>query len=177
MSWTDERVTLLRKLWVEGKTAKEIAQLLGGDVTRNAVIGKAHRLKLSNRISPIQQNEKVKIRPKTVDKAVMKNRKVIPMDMTQSTRPSTILAATPAPNALKGGIKMVDLRDRHCRWPHGDPRDTDFHFCGAPALQGLPYCDHHCRAAYHTSRNGRVTEAPEREEITLEDMVSSVVSN
>ena len=55
MSWTDERVSLLRKLWTEGKTAAEIAGTLGG-VTRNAVIGKAHRLKLSNRVSPIQQN-------------------------------------------------------------------------------------------------------------------------
>ena len=57
MSWTDERVELLTKLWSEGKTAAEIAKELGG-VTRNAVIGKAHRLKLSNRVSPIQQNKK-----------------------------------------------------------------------------------------------------------------------
>ncbi len=174
MSWTDERVTLLRKLWVEGKTAKEIAQILGGGVTRNAVIGKAHRLKLSNRISPIQQNEKVKIRPKS-DKAILKSRKVIPLEA-QPIRPSTILAATPSPCAPKGGIKMTDLRERHCRWPHGDPRDADFHFCGATAVSGLPYCEHHCRAAYHTSRGGRVTEGPERDEVTLEDMVSSVVS-
>lgn len=175
MSWTDERVTLLRKLWVEGKTAKEIAQLLGGGVTRNAVIGKAHRLKLSNRISPIQQNEKVKIRQKPADKTVLKSRKVIPLDL-QQPRPSSILAAMPAPNAPKGGLKMVDLREHHCRWPHGDPRDADFHFCGGLAVAALPYCEHHCRAAYHASRNGRVTEGPEREEVTLEDMVSSVVS-
>ena len=59
MSWTDERVALLKKLWGEGKTAAEIAKELGG-VTRNAVIGKAHRLKLSNRVSPIQQNKKTR---------------------------------------------------------------------------------------------------------------------
>ena len=59
MSWTDERVSLLKKLWGEGKTAAEIASTLGG-VTRNAVIGKAHRLKLSNRMSPIQTNKKPK---------------------------------------------------------------------------------------------------------------------
>ena len=176
MSWTDERVTLLRKLWVEGKTAKEIASVLGNGITRNAVIGKAHRLKLSGRVSPAQQNDKIKPRQK-VDRAVMKNRKVIHVDVAQAPpRPSTILANTPAPQAPKGGVQMADLRERHCRWPHGDPRDADFHFCGAPALVGLPYCDHHCRAAYHSSRGGRVTEGPEREEVTLEDMVTSVVS-
>jgi len=62
MSWTDERVTVLKQLWGEGKTAAEIAKELGEGVTRNAVIGKAHRLKLSSRMSPIQQNVK-KVKP------------------------------------------------------------------------------------------------------------------
>jgi GcrA cell cycle regulator len=86
------------------------------------------------------------------------------------------MALAPAPNAPKGGVKMGDLKERNCRWPHGDPREADFHFCGAQINPGMPYCPHHCRVAYHTSRSGRVTEAPEREEITLEDMVSSVVN-
>ena len=60
MSWSDERVEVLKKLWGEGKTAAEIAKQLGEGVTRNAVIGKAHRLKLSSRVSPIQQNTKKK---------------------------------------------------------------------------------------------------------------------
>ena len=86
MSWTDERVALLKKLWVEGKTAAEIADTLG-NVTRNAVIGKAHRLKLSNRVSPIQQNKKPvsAIRPAEKKQAVTKiltydeNREGIPL--------------------------------------------------------------------------------------------------
>jgi len=64
MSWSDDRVAVLRKLWGEGKTAAEIAKELGEGVTRNAVIGKAHRLKLSSRMSPIQQNTK-KVKPAT----------------------------------------------------------------------------------------------------------------
>lgn len=175
MSWTDERVALLKKLWGEGKTAKEIAHILGGGVTRNAVIGKAHRLKLSNRISPIQQNEKVKTRPKVLDKSARAARKNVPIEIVHP-RPTSTMALAPAPNAPRGGVKMQDLRERSCRWPYGDPRDADFHFCGAGSIPGLPYCEHHARVAFHTSRGGRVTEAPEREEITLEDMVSSVVN-
>lgn len=144
MSWTDERVALLKKLWGEGKTAAEIAKELGG-VTRNAVIGKAHRLKLSNRVSPIQQNKKpANISTKPEKKAkpaakVEKEKNVLP--------------------EVKGGVKLIDLGPGMCRWPNGDPRDDDFGFCGAQAVPGIPYCAAHAKIAYQAATRNRVLQA------------------
>lgn len=143
MSWTDERVALLKKLWVEGKSAAEIAKALGGGLTRNAVIGKAHRLKLSNRVSPIQQNNK-KPTPVVAIK-VVEERKVS------------------APKIIKNkgsGVQMVQLKERMCRWPHGDPKEPNFFFCGDDCVPGLPYCDDHAKAAYQAPSRSR-TLAPE----------------
>lgn len=141
MSWTDDRVAQLRKMWGEGKTAAEIARELGG-VTRNAVIGKAHRLRLSNRVSPIQQNNKKPARiaeVKTVTRA----------------------AAVKAPPAVikVRGLKFVELKEKMCRWPLGDPKDPDFLFCGCDAVPGLPYCGDHARIAYQVATRTRILRA------------------
>ncbi len=138
MSWTDERVALLKKLWCEGRTAAEIAKELGG-VTRNAVIGKAHRLKLSNRISPIQQD----------------NQKIILTPLPLREKPLPVLARpanTDVPFKNSKGVKMSDLKDRMCRWPSGDPRESNFSFCGCQSVPGLPYCPDHAKAAYQAAR-------------------------
>ena len=148
MSWNDERVDLLKKLWGEGRTAAEIAKELGG-VTRNAVIGKAHRLKLSNRVSPIQQN----IAKPVTKMAVVKEKPEIVL-----ARPANI---DQPPTRKSGGIKMVDLRDRMCRWPFGDPRDADFHFCGCENVPGLPYCPTHAKAAYQAASRNRMVQQDE----------------
>lgn len=140
MSWTDERVALLKKMWVEGKTAAEIAKELGG-VTRNAVIGKAHRLKLSNRVSPIQQNKKPAAKPvpeKKIEKTVIRPR----------TEPA---------------ISLVDLKAGECRWPLGDPREEDFGFCGHGAVVGLPYCPEHAKTAYQAAARSRVLKVEDVE--------------
>lgn len=118
MSWTDERVEILTRLWAEGKSASQIAEILG-DVSRNAVIGKAHRLGLSGRPSPIKRKSSKK---------------------------------------EKKGISILDLNERVCRWPHGDPRDDDFHFCGKPSVPGLPYCAEHCAVAYQATTNNKKKE-------------------
>lgn len=148
MSWTDERVTLLRKMWGEGKSAAEIAKILGGDLTRNAVIGKAHRLKLSNRISPIQQTNKKPV--ETPVKAVAIKKIDIPA----------------APKKTGGGIAMVNLRERMCRWPEGDPKEPGFSFCGDDCVPGLPYCDYHAKQAYQTPSRSRVLAAEDFERET-----------
>ncbi|MCB1530829.1 MAG: gcrA cell cycle regulator family protein [Rhodospirillales bacterium] len=136
MSWTDERVNLLKQLWGEGKTAAEIAKTLGDGVTRNAVIGKAHRLKLSSRLSPIQQNAKPQ---KTTE--TPKSRKRIPKQ----------------PEFKGKEIPLVDLEAGMCRWPSGDPREEAFSFCGHEVAEGLPYCKTHAAAAYQTvSRNRKL---------------------
>lgn len=150
MSWTDERVTLLKKLWGEGKTAAEIAKELGG-VTRNAVIGKAHRLKLSNRVSPIQQNKKPVAAP-------------APAKQQQNNKPSA--TATPTVKRKprveipidddRERIPLTDLKAGQCRWPIGDPRDENFGFCGAPSISGLPYCLEHAQIAYQPATRNRI---------------------
>ena len=146
MSWTDERVELLRRMWGEGRTAAEIAGELGG-ITRNAVIGKAHRLKLSGRASPIataalqQDNKKIVLpQPANRDKPV-----TVPL-------PRAVAIAAPAIKIGDRGVRMIDLRDRMCRWPFGDPKLPDFHFCGCASAPGMPYCPDHSRAAYQAAR-------------------------
>ncbi len=142
MSWTEERVGVLKKLWGEGKTAAEIAKELGG-VTRNAVIGKAHRLKLSNRLSPIQQTVKKVAKPKVAEEkaALVKKRPPKPANM---DIPFT-----------GEGVKLADLKEKMCRWPIGDPQHEDFKFCGCASVIGLPYCEDHARAAYQTTSRSR----------------------
>lgn len=145
MSWTDERVALLRKMWGEGRTAAEIAKELG-DVTRNAVIGKAHRLKLSNRVSPIQQNNKK------------------PAAKSADARPAVRnVVKAPPPVIQVKAIKFIDLKERMCRWPLGDPKDPDFLFCGCDAAPGLPYCGDHARLAYQVPARTRVIKAEDFE--------------
>lgn len=163
MSWTDERVAMLKQLWGEGKTAAEIAKILGG-VTRNAVIGKAHRLKLSGRVSPIQQNT----RPETV---ISRSRSASASHMTSTAvsasveaRPMRALAReleTPvAPRVeeyVPGKIvKLVELKERMCRWPIGDPKDEKFGFCGCEAHPDLPYCDYHAKQAFQINTRGKL---------------------
>lgn len=142
MSWTDDRVALLKKLWGEGKTAAEIAKELGG-VTRNAVIGKAHRLKLSNRVSPIQQNKK----PAPA--------KVAPVEK----KPKQVIAE----DESRDKVALVDLGARACRWPIGDPREESFGFCGCESISGLPYCGEHAKVAYQAATRNRILKAEEAE--------------
>ena len=132
MSWSDDRVEVLKKLWGEGKTAAEIAKELGEGVTRNAVIGKAHRLKLSSRVSPIQQNAK-KIKANSEPSMAPR-------------RP-----AKKVPIYLGKQLKMEELRDRMCRWPNGDPQNSEeFSFCGCNTVEGLPYCENHAAPVSYT---------------------------
>ena len=169
--WTDDRVDLLKQLWGEGKTAKEIAQLLGGGLTRNAVIGKAHRMKLSGRVSPIQQNKstqqkrvenEARSQGKLVDakkpatKAPMKPKekvaKVTPLPLRRRDVPAA------ASEALGTPVELSQINERTCRWPIGDPKEDDFHFCGAESNPSLPYCDVHASIAYNVNgRNKKIT--------------------
>lgn len=153
MSWTDERVKLLKQMWGEGKTAAEIAKLLGG-VTRNAVIGKAHRLKLSGRISPIQQNT----RPETV--AARSHSGSHTHRVPHSVREQIIVDVVMPPIIEKyipgEGVKLVELKERMCRWPLGDPKDETFRFCGHTAVEGLPYCEHHCRIGFQANTRSKI---------------------
>ena len=155
MSWTDERVSLLKKLWGEGRTAAEIAKELGEGVTRNAVIGKAHRLKLSGRVSPIQQNKKPVA--KTTERKSEKVTKAIHVVK------SPAVPSEPAPKPLSREdqdlFSLMDLQPRMCRWPVGDPQDETFGFCGSDCIMGLPYCSEHAKQAYQATTRNRILQA------------------
>lgn len=160
MSWTEERVSLLKQLWGEGKSAAEIAKALGGGLTRNAVIGKAHRLKLSNRVSPIQQNSKT---PDAAPVAVKAAVRVVE-DVAAPVRAAARVAIAIPQAANNGkGVSMVELKDRMCRWPVGDPKDSNFHFCGCSSEAGLPYCGAHAKIAYQAPSRSRQLNAEDFE--------------
>jgi GcrA cell cycle regulator len=174
MSWTDERIALLKKMWKEGKSAAEIAKMLGKGVTRNAVIGKAHRMGLSGRPSPIKKPAAPKKEP-----AAKKERAAPAAPAAPVARGKKAAVTPPAANAkasaqlskeveeLKtiqkdivppgGGVALIDLTERMCKWPIGDPRDADFTFCGRGIRAGTPYCPDHAAMAYQTSSRSRGT--------------------
>jgi len=147
MSWTDERVAKLSKLWADGLSASQIAAELGG-VTRNAVIGKVHRLGLSGRAKPASSSAK---RPKrTPRQGAYGSRSRSPsrgksVGGYQGER-RVVIEDMVAPECLK--MDLVDLTEKTCKWPHGDPATDDFHFCGNKIKEDNPYCEYHCRMAY-----------------------------
>lgn len=140
MEWTDERTNLLKTLWLQGQTASQIAERLGG-VTRNAVIGKAHRMGLSSRPSPIRQRTTPRPAATPAPAAASAPRFPAVPAAAPAPAPAPKLPAAPAIKAAPGS--------RGCMWPMGDPKQPDFHFCGAPAEPGRPYCSEHCTVAYH----------------------------
>jgi GcrA cell cycle regulator len=159
MEWTEQRIEMLRRLWGQGQTASQIATALGG-VTRNAVIGKAHRLGLTGRPSPIKRDASgavvAKRRPTPrramapQAKPMMSLQRAIPAASAENGAGSQAqqMPAPPreqqrsyAPARAHGGVKS-------CSWPVGDPKQPGFHFCGEPSEPGRPYCAHHCHQAY-----------------------------
>ena len=199
MSWTDERVDLLKQLWSEGLSASQIADRLGG-VSRNAVIGKVHRLKLESRgkttlidaksvempveAEPEERIEKTpeprletveetvemivparlvssgaglaRAMPRTMGATALKmepNEEVdfeADIEEVQETRPSGEVV----PIARK--LSLVQLTERTCKWPVGDPLHDDFHFCGNTAPDASPYCSFHAKLAFQTVDRRRI---------------------
>lgn len=198
MSWTDERVETLKKMWGEGQSASQIAKELGG-VTRNAVIGKVHRLGLSNRsggggAAPSKPAAASKEAPAAKAAPAPK-----PTPETPATAPAAPAAKAPeaapapaprtnimplrkpiapagqplppqpsaneiSPEALAKvsevekhakRISLMELTERVCKWPIGDPATDAFYFCGLPVQQGKPYCDAHVGVAFQPMSSRR----------------------
>lgn len=190
MSWTDERVELLKKMWAEGQSASQIAKELGG-VTRNAVIGKVHRLGLSNRAgsnasaateAKAAPKPKAEAKPKPVPKPApapkaepapkpvpaasapvpMPARKqIIPAGQPLPPQPSAneispeALARVSEIEKKAKKLTLMDLTERTCKWPVGDPATDDFWFCGLPVQQGKPYCEAHVGVAFQPMSSRR----------------------
>ena len=122
-AWTPERVATVTRLWNEGLTTAEIGRTIG--MSKNAVVGKVHRLQLPSRPSPIRQG-------KSASEKVQRER-----------APVAVVAQMKAPQTLHPAIGSAA-----CKWPIGHPDEAGFHFCGANALVGKPYCPDHYRRAY-----------------------------
>lgn len=166
MSWTDERVELLRKLWIDGLSASQIAAELGG-VTRNAVIGKVHRLGLSGRTKTTRPSaprvRKVRRpsmppRPATrvIGNTALKLNVIADTDFDEDEMPVRVLAPVEELYIpLEERATILQLNEHTCKWPIGDPGQDDFYFCGRHSAHGFPYCEHHCRIAYQPANDRR----------------------
>jgi len=199
MSWSDERVELLKKMWSEGQSASQIAKELGS-VTRNAVIGKVHRLGLSNRNgsggtaaeapqdTPAEKPAP-KPKPKTVAKpapapkveedpvpptpaaaeedtpaepaTASRTKQIIPAGQPLPPQPSAneidpeALAKVSEIEKKAKKLTLMELTERTCKWPVGDPATEDFWFCGLPVQSGKPYCEAHVGVAFQPMNNRR----------------------
>ncbi len=199
MSWTDERVETLKKMWAEGQSASQIAKELGA-VTRNAVIGKVHRLGLSNRVGPGGKDDEDEVEAPVAAAPVVEPPRPVepepepvraaepaprPAPAPQPAPQPTPAAAAPAPilpipmrkaiipagqplppqpsaneispEALASvrevekrakKLTLMELTERTCKWPIGDPATEDFWFCGLPSVAGKPYCEAHVGVAF-----------------------------
>ena len=213
MSWTDERVETLKKMWAEGQSASQIAKELGG-VTRNAVIGKVHRLGLSNRVGggaseeepevavapapaaaatppraepaapkpavvaeaprpaperPAPAPERPAVAPAAMSTAVVTplpiRKAIIPAGQPLPPQPSAneispeALASVREVEKRAKKLTLMELTERTCKWPIGDPSSDGFTFCGRRSEKEGPYCTEHARVAYQpqqkkTGRSG-----------------------
>lgn len=143
MVWTDEQVEELKRLWDQGLTTGEIGKALG--VSKNSVVGKAHRLELNGRPSPIKRNsEEIEAVAEVPEKTVEKKKAA-----------KTPSAKKTAEKEKKKLFTVNDLTSTSCRWPIGDPKDEDFHFCGEKALPDKPYCAKHAAIAYVSAKTLR----------------------
>lgn len=182
MNWTEERVELLKKLWNEGLSASQVAAQLGG-VSRNAVIGKVHRLKLSGRgktTTAAARSKKVNTTPAAA---------AAPRPATSTTNNNRPQATTTIRNAtvtktvgatalqmeyvadavsetvvqtqsdvvvpISRRLNLLQLSERTCKWPIGDPMHDDFHFCGHEAGDSSPYCTYHAKLAFQPTSERR----------------------
>lgn len=165
MNWTDERVEKLKRLWAEGLSASQIAAQLGG-VSRNAVIGKVHRLSLPGRAkaggnatnartakraptAPRAPAYAPRVATRTVARPVGANmlkeeieiEGVEEMEIVPSTSRNVIVP-------ISRRLALTELTERTCKWPIGDPMKDDFHFCGCESSDSSPYCSYHAKLAY-----------------------------
>jgi GcrA cell cycle regulator len=175
MSWTNERVELLRQAWMDGKSASQIASLLGHGLTRNAVIGKVHRLGLAGRAklpsasglhapsSQAQHSSRASAAPRAAPASAARMVRgatalaIQPQTLTE-TRPREIESVV-LPMSVR--VTIIELKEAMCRWPLGDPTSAEFRYCGSQTHVG-PYCAYHGGLAYQPSDSRRRERDRER---------------
>ena len=152
--WDDEKVEKLKKLWAEGHTASQVAGALGG-VTRNAVLGKAHRLGIAE--SAPRKLAKDRAAQQMRRHHQKSKRKPAPQPQRLVVKPSwfrpdyvydPVAPAIEIEVPLAERRKLADIDDHQCRWPIGDPQDAEFHFCNQKKVDGISYCETHAKRAF-----------------------------
>jgi len=167
MNWTDERVEKLKRLWSEGLSASQIAAQLGG-VSRNAVIGKVHRLSLPGRakaggtVATSRTNNTAAKRTTSAPRAPNYASRVTTRTVARTVGATVVkeeievetyheMEYRPASNVvvpISRRLGLTELTERTCKWPVGDPLQEDFHFCGCESPDSSPYCGYHAKLAY-----------------------------
>lgn len=144
MDWNEERTTALKTLWLEGLSASQVARKLGGGVSRNAVIGKVHRMGLAGRDVPTSPRALGGLSPRRPSKP-RNTASALPKASARAPRPAPI---APAPLDLPPLATILTLAEDTCRWPIGDPQDESFGFCGRTCDPDKTYCAGHARRAF-----------------------------
>ena len=153
MSWTEEKVSKLKELWGKGNTASQIAEIIGG-ISRNAVIGKAHRLNLS---------AKIKTRTAASNKDFENSVEVNSAKSRRSRKSkfkSLIIEKNFEPENPK---QLEELDENSCKWPIGHPNEKDFYFCGRTSLKDFSYCKLHLLYAYQPK--GKKDDVTDKDEV------------
>ena len=153
MSWTEEKVAKLKELWGKGNTASQIAEIIGG-ISRNAVIGKAHRLNLSAKIKTRTATSN-RSYENSVDEKNIKIRRG-----RKSKFKSLIIEKDFEPENPK---QLEELDESSCKWPIGHPNEKSFYFCGRSSLKDFSYCKLHLLYAYQPK--GKKEDVSEKEEV------------
>lgn len=159
MEWSEETIVSLRALWAEGHSTAEIGRRLG--VSKNAVVGKAHRLDLPARPSPIRRDGTGSSTPRRSMPRRVAGPTLPPLSSTQPIMPmaQTVVLSRPKPAAPPPRVQAVPPRPYGrlvaCCWPIGEPGTREFHFCDAESVPGKPYCAEHAQLAYVKVRDRR----------------------
>jgi GcrA cell cycle regulator len=154
LTWTKERIELLTKLWTEGLSASQIAAELGGDVSRNAEISKAHRLGIdygtAKGTGTPRPRKPRPPEPPAPTLPAQHDPALVPRAANEqpSRQPEMTAVSVEVVASQSGGVTIMELREGVCRWPLGDPTTPEFRYCGARAGEGLPYCPYHAQLAY-----------------------------
>jgi len=155
MEWTDEVIARLRELWDAGHSTAEIGRRMG--ITKNAVVGKAHRLNLPARPSPIRREADAP-RPTVRRQPAARPAQPVFRRPAPAPAPRPVAAPPPTPISASGGAVIrafPRLTNRSCCWPMGDPGAPNFRFCAAEPMGGKPYCAEHAAVAYVKARDRR----------------------